>query len=359
MVKGALVNTATQLPGGANEVNATAANWAGDGQLSSDQGLTPNTLIDPDSGSINYNAASWSAASWSTATDPLAASWSAASWSCESCSSGPVDGGDVGQRRRPDRGQLEHRRLDDVSGVSHERDHHHHQAPVSRMRSMLPHLAVAATRMSRGEVDDLDAQRRPRRGRGRPVELRRRRPRSPVVSLDAGSIWILLVAFAAAERFVVHVHFRRSAHSMSLGEIPLVFALVFAAGHDVILAGAHRAPARPRAPPPPARRSAWPSTSAQFLLGNCIAVIVFHAVAGAHDRRSTPLVWAAAALATVGHLGRRRAAHLRRGVAVRRPAQPPPDRRARCAPTSPSPPPTPASACAPRPSSTTTGAPRS
>ena len=29
MVKGALVNTATQLPGGANEVNATAANWAG------------------------------------------------------------------------------------------------------------------------------------------------------------------------------------------------------------------------------------------------------------------------------------------------------------------------------------------
>ncbi len=92
MVKGALVNTATQLPGGANEVNATAANWAGNGQLSSDQGLTPNTLIDPDSGSINYNAASWSAGSWSTATDPLAASWSAASWSCESCSSGTGSG---------------------------------------------------------------------------------------------------------------------------------------------------------------------------------------------------------------------------------------------------------------------------
>ncbi len=29
MVKGALVNTATQLPGGADEVNASAANWAG------------------------------------------------------------------------------------------------------------------------------------------------------------------------------------------------------------------------------------------------------------------------------------------------------------------------------------------
>ena len=36
------------------------------------------------------------------------------------------------------------------------------------------------------------------------------------------SFWVLLVAFACAERFVVHVHFRRSAHSMSLGEIPLV-----------------------------------------------------------------------------------------------------------------------------------------
>jgi len=42
--------------------------------------------------------------------------------------------------------------------------------------------------------------------------------------------WALLLGFAAAERFVVHVHFRRSAHSMSLGEIPLVFALLFAPG---------------------------------------------------------------------------------------------------------------------------------
>ncbi|HYZ81941.1 MAG TPA: S8 family peptidase [Solirubrobacteraceae bacterium] len=87
MVKGALVNTATQLPDGAEEVNAQAANWAGSDQLTSDQNLTPNTLIDPDTGSIDYNAASWSAGSWSTATDPLAASWSAASWSCLNCSS--------------------------------------------------------------------------------------------------------------------------------------------------------------------------------------------------------------------------------------------------------------------------------
>jgi serine protease AprX len=98
MVKGALVNTATQLPGGgANEVNARAANWADGDQLTSDQGLTPNTLIDPDTGSIDYNAASWSAGSWSTATDPLAASWSAASWSCVDCSAaGGSDNGSGG-----------------------------------------------------------------------------------------------------------------------------------------------------------------------------------------------------------------------------------------------------------------------
>jgi serine protease AprX len=93
MVKGAIVNTAGTISDGTSEVRAVAAVNADRGQLSSDQGLTPNNLIDPDTSSIDYNAASWSAASWSTATDPLAASWSAASWSCEDCSAG--DGGDV------------------------------------------------------------------------------------------------------------------------------------------------------------------------------------------------------------------------------------------------------------------------
>ena len=88
MVKGAIVDTAASLPDGGSEVRAMGAYWAGDGQLVSDQDLTPNDLIDPDTSSIDYNAASWSAASWSTATDPLAASWSAASWSCVDCSAG-------------------------------------------------------------------------------------------------------------------------------------------------------------------------------------------------------------------------------------------------------------------------------
>ena len=96
MVKGALLSTATPLPDGATEVNARAANWADSDQLTSDQNLTPNTLIDPDTGTIDYNAASWSAGSWSTAADPLAASWSAASWSCVDCSAGTGSGDDSG-----------------------------------------------------------------------------------------------------------------------------------------------------------------------------------------------------------------------------------------------------------------------
>jgi serine protease AprX len=43
--------------------------------------LTPNLLIDPATGMIDYTRASWSRASWSEAVDPLRASWSRASWS--------------------------------------------------------------------------------------------------------------------------------------------------------------------------------------------------------------------------------------------------------------------------------------
>jgi serine protease AprX len=96
MIKGAIVNTATSLPNGGNEVDAMAAYWADGSDLVANQGLSPNTLIDPDTGDINYNAASWSAASWSSAVDPLAASWSAASWSCESCSADSSGDGSAG-----------------------------------------------------------------------------------------------------------------------------------------------------------------------------------------------------------------------------------------------------------------------
>jgi diguanylate cyclase (GGDEF)-like protein len=117
----------------------------------------------------------------------------------------------------------------------------------------------------------------------------------PIISSIRLPFWALLIAFAAAERFVVHVHFRRSAHSMSLGEIPLVFALVFASGQDVILAaalGRLLILALDRKLPP--IRLAF--NFGQFLLGACLAVLVFHAVAGSTSVID-PVVWGAAALA--------------------------------------------------------------
>jgi serine protease AprX len=88
MVKGAIVNTAQPLSGGGSEVNAGAAYWADYGDLTSDQRLTPSSLIDPTTGAIDYTQAGWTAGSWNTAASPLAASWSAASWSCSNCTSG-------------------------------------------------------------------------------------------------------------------------------------------------------------------------------------------------------------------------------------------------------------------------------
>jgi hypothetical protein len=65
---------------------------ASPGQLSSDQDLRPNGLVDPDTGQIDYSAGSWSAGSWSTAPDPLKASWAAGSWSCLDCSASASPG---------------------------------------------------------------------------------------------------------------------------------------------------------------------------------------------------------------------------------------------------------------------------
>jgi diguanylate cyclase (GGDEF)-like protein len=118
----------------------------------------------------------------------------------------------------------------------------------------------------------------------------------PIIASMRLPFWVLLIGFAVAERFVVHIHFRHSAHSLSLGEIPLVFGLLFATGQDVILAGVlgrlivlalHRKL-------PPVRLA---FNFGLFFLGNCIAVLVFHSVVTS-AATINPGVWAAAALAT-------------------------------------------------------------
>jgi serine protease AprX len=88
-VKGAMVNRARPLPlsGSSNEVSGyeIAADRARDASSSyrvSNQGLTPNNLIDPSTGQIDFGRASWRRASWREldSADMLRASWSRASW---------------------------------------------------------------------------------------------------------------------------------------------------------------------------------------------------------------------------------------------------------------------------------------
>ena len=86
--------------------------------------------------------------------------------------------------------------------------------------------------------------------------------------------WGLALGFLAAERCVVHLHFRRSAHSFSLGDLPLVFGLLFASPIDLVVAGLvgpivvllidRRLPAIKVV-----------FNIAQFTLATCLAVIVF------------------------------------------------------------------------------------
>src|SRR6201991_2394943 len=47
--------------------------------------------------------------------------------------------------------------------------------------------------------------------------------------------WAVAMGFACAEICVVHVRFRRSAHSFSLADVPFVFGLVFAGGDAFVL----------------------------------------------------------------------------------------------------------------------------
>ncbi len=102
MVKGALIKTAHGLPGEpapgsdgtpAGLLNANAALGASTAQLSSDQGLTPSSVLTGDGGSTGWTKSSWSKSSWSTAQGALKAPWAKSSWSC-TCSDTTGNGTD-------------------------------------------------------------------------------------------------------------------------------------------------------------------------------------------------------------------------------------------------------------------------
>ncbi len=73
--------------------------------------------------------------------------------------------------------------------------------------------------------------------------------------------WALASGFFVAERCVVHLQFRRSAHSFSLGDIPLVFGLLFASGDDLWCGALLGTSLHARCSSAGCRRSSWSSTS--------------------------------------------------------------------------------------------------
>ena len=90
--------------------------------------------------------------------------------------------------------------------------------------------------------------------------------------------WVVAIAFYVIEIKVVHLHFRRGAHSFSLSEVPLVVGFFFASPGDVVLAhvlagGAALYVHRRQ----PLMKLAF--NVATFALGTGISVAVFHALA--------------------------------------------------------------------------------
>ena len=118
-------------------------------------------------------------------------------------------------------------------------------------------------------------------------------------------VWVLIVAFVAGERAVVHLHFRRSAHSFSFGDVPLVLGLLFA-GTPELLVAALVGTAVPLVLDRQLPLIKTVFNLAQMALATCVAATVLHAVTGSVNEIG-PTVWVgvlaaveASAILTVG-----------------------------------------------------------
>ena len=90
--------------------------------------------------------------------------------------------------------------------------------------------------------------------------------------------WLLALGFLVAERCVVHLEFTRNAHSFSLGDVPLVFGLLLASAHELVLAsvlGSALVLALDRRLPP--IKLAF--NLGQFALSTCLAAVICHTIA--------------------------------------------------------------------------------
>jgi serine protease AprX len=91
-VKGALMSPFARSRFGLDEVSGLRMAFM-PSPPSADQGLTPNTLLNPTTGDIDYTRSSWSRSRWSTASGALSATFARSSWSCDCSrtSSGDID----------------------------------------------------------------------------------------------------------------------------------------------------------------------------------------------------------------------------------------------------------------------------
>ncbi|MDQ1533929.1 MAG: hypothetical protein QOF28_1690, partial [Actinomycetota bacterium] len=109
--------------------------------------------------------------------------------------------------------------------------------------------------------------------------------------------WLILAAgYAVSELSVLHIEFRRDAHSISLNEIPLVLALVFTSPSHLLVAhllGAGFVLTIYKRQP--VLKLVF--NLSHFALEDCAAILVFHAVVGDSVRLGRSL-WVAAVAAT-------------------------------------------------------------
>ncbi len=89
-VKSTLIQTARDVSGGIDEVNAAAALRVEQPASGVDAGIEPNQLIDKATGSIDYTRSSWGRSSWGRSSWG-GAEWARSSWGC-TCG-GSLDGG--------------------------------------------------------------------------------------------------------------------------------------------------------------------------------------------------------------------------------------------------------------------------
>ena len=104
--------------------------------------------------------------------------------------------------------------------------------------------------------------------------------------------WILAILFCLVEIFVIHIQFRRDAHSFSLSEVPLVVGFFFTEPWELVVAqlvGASIALALHRRQGP----LKFSFNMAHFALGTSVAVLCFHALIAGGDPVG-PLGWSAA-----------------------------------------------------------------